>query len=90
MLGDDDRSERRADFFARLSAIETIAMAFIALVVLGGLMLVGKGFYVQSGLAGPQTRGNLEAGSRVLGDPIVATEIEKQGPATLTTGSVSR
>ena len=88
MLGDDDRSERRADFFARLSAIETIAMAFIALVVLGGLMLVGKGFYLQTGFAGPQTRGGLEAGSRVSGNPLVATEIEK--PAPLTTGSVSR
>ncbi|WP_139793168.1 hypothetical protein [Ensifer aridi] len=48
MSGDDDLREPKTDFLGRLSAIETIVAAIIALVVLAGLMLVGKGFYMKA------------------------------------------
>ncbi|MBB4185374.1 class GN sortase [Sinorhizobium terangae] len=48
MADDDDFSGQRAGFLARLSAIETIVVAIIALVALAGLLLIGKGFYMKA------------------------------------------
>lgn len=48
MAADDDLPGPRPGFLARLSAIETIVVAIIALIALAGLMLVGKGFYMKA------------------------------------------
>jgi Tfp pilus assembly protein PilW len=48
MSGDDDLREQKTDLLSRLSAIETVVAALIALIVLAGLMLVGKGFYMKA------------------------------------------
>ncbi|WP_331371757.1 sortase family protein [Sinorhizobium chiapasense] len=48
MADDDDLSDRPAGFLARLSAIETIVVAIIALIALAGLLLIGKGFYMKA------------------------------------------
>ncbi|WEX76486.1 class GN sortase [Sinorhizobium numidicum] len=45
---DDDPREQRPGFLARLSAVETIVAAIIALIALAGLMLIGKGFYMKA------------------------------------------
>ncbi|APG85236.1 hypothetical protein [Sinorhizobium americanum] len=45
---EDDLPEQRAGFLARLSAIETIIVAIIAMIALAGLMLIGKGFYMKA------------------------------------------
>ena len=45
---EDDLPERRAGFLARLSAIETIIVAIIAMIALAGLMLIGKGIYMKA------------------------------------------
>ncbi|WEX86117.1 class GN sortase [Sinorhizobium garamanticum] len=48
MADDDDLSGQRGGFLARLSAIETIVVAIIALIALAGLLLIGKGFYMKA------------------------------------------
>lgn len=48
MVADNERPEPRPGFFARLSAVETVVLAVIALIALAGLMLVGKGFYMKA------------------------------------------
>ncbi|MCA1442923.1 class GN sortase [Ensifer sp. IC4062] len=48
MADDDDSSGQRAGFLARLSAIETVVVAIIALIALAGLLLIGKGFYMKA------------------------------------------
>ncbi|ASY57324.1 hypothetical protein [Sinorhizobium sp. CCBAU 05631] len=45
---EDDLPEQRTGFLARLSAIETIIVAIIAMIALAGLMLIGKGFYMKA------------------------------------------
>ncbi len=48
MAADNQKPEPRPGFLARLSAVETIVLAVIALIALAGLMLVGKGFYMKA------------------------------------------
>ncbi|ASY63805.1 hypothetical protein SJ05684_c23650 [Sinorhizobium sojae CCBAU 05684] len=49
MADDEDApTDQRPPFLARLSAIETIIVAAIALTALAGLMLIGKGFYLKA------------------------------------------
>lgn len=48
MADDDELSGQRGGFLARLSAIETIVVAIIALIALAGLLLIGKGFYMKA------------------------------------------
>ncbi|MCZ4092011.1 hypothetical protein [Sinorhizobium psoraleae] len=64
-MADDDLPEQRAGFLARLSAIETIVVAIIALIALAGLLLIGKGFYMKAKaeLAGEQRAIPLTTGS---------------------------
>jgi sortase A len=49
-MANDEHSltEQRPGFLARLSAIETIVVAVIALIALAGLLLIGKGFYIKA------------------------------------------
>ncbi|OCP09236.1 MULTISPECIES: class GN sortase [unclassified Ensifer] len=48
MAAENERPEPRPGFLARLSAVETIVLAIIALIALAGLMLIGKGFYMKA------------------------------------------
>ncbi|MBP1883461.1 class GN sortase [Sinorhizobium mexicanum] len=48
MADEDDLPSQRAGFLARLSAVETIVVAIIALIALAGLLLIGKGFYMKA------------------------------------------
>ncbi len=48
MAADKDQSEPHQGFLARLSAVETIVLAIIALIALAGLLLIGKGFYMKA------------------------------------------
>lgn len=49
MSDDEDApTDPRPTFLARLSAIETIIVAAIALIALAGLMLTGKGLYMKA------------------------------------------
>ncbi|OHV82471.1 hypothetical protein [Ensifer sp. LCM 4579] len=41
-------SDQHQAFLARLSAIETIVVAVIALIAIAGIMLIGKGFYMKA------------------------------------------
>ncbi|MEI2302326.1 class GN sortase [Ensifer sp. MJa1] len=48
MAAEKDELEPRPGFFARLSAVETIVLAIIALIALAGLLMIGKGFYMKA------------------------------------------
>ncbi|MCO5964602.1 hypothetical protein [Sinorhizobium meliloti] len=48
MADNDNGSQPSADLFARLSAIQTVVVAIVALFAFAGLMLVGKGFYMKA------------------------------------------
>jgi len=48
VAADNERPEPGPGFLARLSAVETIVLAIIALIALAGLLLIGKGFYMKA------------------------------------------
>lgn len=88
-MAGDDLPGPRPDFFARLSALETIVAAVFALAVLAGLMLVGKGFYMKTRNDGSQVQRSYHVAPHVAGNPLPATRA-KESPSPFTTGSVPR
>lgn len=54
MASEPDRKQTRLGLFSGLNALETIVVAAIVIVALAGMMLVGKGLFLQSHIvAGP-------------------------------------
>ncbi len=92
MADNDNGSQPSADLFARLSAIQTIVVAIVALFALAGLMLVGKGFYVKAKdeVAQYLLQRNFGARHRPATEREPPTRLEaiREAPGPLTTGSV--
>lgn len=93
MADNDNASQPNADLFARLSAVQTIVVAIVALFALAGLMLVGKGFYVKAKDEVARYLLQQNSGGRhrsaTEGEP-QPTRLEaiREAPGPLTTGSV--
>ncbi|WP_458380255.1 hypothetical protein [Sinorhizobium medicae] len=89
---DDNEKERKrgADLFARLSAIQTVVFAIVALFVLAGLMLVGKGFYVKAKDEVAQYLLLRDVEEQDVTGKDSQSGLSEAMPAPLTTGSVTR
>ncbi|PST22287.1 hypothetical protein C7U60_13770 [Mesorhizobium plurifarium] len=95
MSDNENEVQPSADLFARLSAIQTVVMAIVALFALAGLMLVGKGFYVKAKdeVAQYLLQRNFDARHRpATGGELRPNRVEAVGeaPGPLITGSVER